>query len=227
MFVIILLFFVGLVQCDRSFVININQNGEIVHQNVTEKDDLLIIDVPGHTGVVHATYYLDYRSGYELVNFVNQGKCHLSTIDENIRHSKMVEPPQLSQVPGAKAAVYDASQFQRTNIIRLEQENPMGNTSFLRSELQSACRDRPIYYVKKMLEADLAKMKSDGRVTSTDDGYLIPTYLEGDKSMTCDIPDVAADNKPESLARFYIRKQDISSMIQVETAAVLFNIVYQ
>ncbi|CAF5137826.1 unnamed protein product, partial [Rotaria sp. Silwood1] len=56
------------------------------------------------------------------------------------------------------SSLIDATNVKMRKTFKLQQEQPMQNTSFLRAEMQEACAGKPIFWADSVDEAELQSM---------------------------------------------------------------------
>lgn len=147
--------------------LTILEDGIFVTQTVTEHDDLQVYEVPQHGDRLHIIAYLDYRSGLQLIKDVQHQKCQLSRMEQEqlkMRHVQINWPESSGTGFALPDMPIDANSVEKVKIFKLEQQQPMDNTSYLRLELRQACAGLPIYWADSIDEADLNGMTRSGEI---------------------------------------------------------------
>jgi hypothetical protein len=112
-----------------------------------------------------------------LVKLIGENKCQLSKIDKGTKPISF-NPTQRESTP------LDSSAMQHTRIVRLEKSEPLINTSYLRNEIQTACKNLPIFWVDSVEEnVYFATRSSLSGLTVGDNQYQFSPYTRS--SLTC------------------------------------------
>ncbi|CAF1389341.1 unnamed protein product [Didymodactylos carnosus] len=88
--------------------------------------------------------------------------------------------------------IIEASLSSTTNIIKLENIEPLSNTSYLRKELRDACQSWPVYWADSMLESDLPSMIKEEKLIQDGEFILEPIHPKS-KGATCNSDPVGGE----------------------------------
>ncbi|CAF0777700.1 unnamed protein product [Adineta steineri] len=165
-----------------SSVASIKFINRISNETISQYDDLQVMEVPEHGDRAHIIVYLDFRSDLQLIKNVKDQKCQLSNMEQE---TKIAYPRLfLSESSGDGFAVpdlpIDASNVEKIHIFKLEREETIQNTSYLRSELQQACAGLPVHWADSVDEKDLDRMTENGEIfyDRTENTILKPANAE-------------------------------------------------
>ncbi|CAF1673539.1 unnamed protein product, partial [Adineta ricciae] len=163
--------------------VGIIENGMFIEQTIAQYDDLQVIEVPEHGNRAHIVAYLDFRSGLQLIKDVKQQRCQLSDMEPATRaaHAKSISVESSDNGLSMPNLPVDVSGVEETHIFKLERQEPIQNTSYLRSELQQACAGLSIHWADSVNENDLDSMTRTGEIFYDKQEKIIirPTNPEG------------------------------------------------
>ncbi|CAF0777680.1 unnamed protein product [Adineta steineri] len=163
----------------------------LIQETISQYDDLQVLEVPQHGDRPHIIVYLDFHSGLQLIKNVKDQKCQLSNMEQE---TKIAYPRLfLSESSGDGFVVpdlpIDASGVEEIHIFKLEREETIQNTSYLRLELQQACAGLPVHWADSVDEKDLDRMTETGEIfyDRKDNTILKPTNTESrlNRANTC------------------------------------------
>ncbi|CAF1159313.1 unnamed protein product [Adineta ricciae] len=140
--------------------VDIIENGMFIKQTVTQYDDLHVIEVPQHGDRAHIVAYLDFRSGLQLIKDMESQRCQLSNMEAatRIAHSRMVSVKSTDNGLSMPDLPVDASGVEEIRVFKLERQDAIQNTSYLRLELQQACAGLAIHWADSVNENDVDRM---------------------------------------------------------------------
>ncbi|CAF1290678.1 unnamed protein product [Adineta ricciae] len=162
--------------------IDIIENGIFIQQTITQYDDLQIIEVPEHGDRPHIMVYLDFRSGLQLIKDIKYKKCQLSNMEQETQNTN---PKSISidssdngfSIPNLPV---DVNSAEKIHVFKLEQEEVIQNTSYLRLEFQQARAGLGIHWANSVNEKDLNSMIRNGEIFYDREKKIImrPTHTD-------------------------------------------------
>lgn len=157
-----------------SYTVGILVDGTLLHQRIIDLNELQIIEVPAHNAYAQITAVLDFRNELELIKIIAEQRCQLSKLIPDVQHQR--GHPTTRQTEPLQAA-----NIERNHRPKLVNHDPIKNTSFLREELQEACRGLPIHWADDAPDGT----NLNAVVTIDQQQYVMGTEVAEARSWSC------------------------------------------
>lgn len=133
-------------------MINVQEHSQVFAQSVTNSSELQYVEILAHRDILHAVLFRDFDNNYELIKYDELNKCHLSVLDEDGRQQRITNLLLKSKSTDEykPQEVHNTESIEKFEVVRLEHQPALTNTSHLREEFQLACKGMPIFWADKI-----------------------------------------------------------------------------